>query len=318
MLKHLSLFAIILFITNQATAQNVCTPEFLWSLGRVSAHHYDAAEKNLYYTITHKDVKAGTSSTEKYRVNIENGHNVKVSDFDNEENSITDGYNGAKISSNGNYMMYSKEVEVEKIAGKDIYPEYSNSEIYVYNDLNERHWDTWEDGKYSHLFLAKISNDQVYNAIDLLAGQKYDCPTMPFGGSEDYIFTPDNRGVIYVCKKKYGKEYAVSTNTDLYYYDIALGTTSNITNNNPGYDLNPCFSADGRYLAWTQMKRDGYESDKNDIVVMNWKDRSTVNLTAHWDGTVGSFFWSPDNEMIYFIAAVRGTEQIFADRKSVV
>src|SRR5690606_3773959 len=118
------------------------------------------------------------------------------------------------------------------------------------------------------------------------ANEPYDCPQKPFGGTEDFVFSPDSKTIVYVCKKKVGKEYAQSTNTDLYAYDISDAKTRNLTEGMMGYDLNPSFSPDGKKLAWQSMKRDGFEADKNDIIVMDWANKAKLNLTAGWDETV--------------------------------
>src|SRR5690606_31345649 len=171
--------------------------------------------------------------------------------------------------------------------------------------LDYRHWDTWNDGTYSHVMLT---DQQTQKKIDLLEGEPYYSPQKPFVGSSDYIFSPDGKKVIYVAKKKEGTAYALSTNTDLYEYDIATGKTINLTEENEGYDTNPSFSPNGD-LTWLQMKRNGYEADKNDIIVRyNGKD---LNLTAYWDGTVNSYVWSEDNRKVYFTAPINGTIQLF-------
>jgi dipeptidyl aminopeptidase/acylaminoacyl peptidase len=146
-----------------------------------------------------------------------------------------------------------------------------------------------------------------------MAGEPYDAPQKPFGGAEDMVWAPDSRSLIYVSKKKFGKEYAVSTNSDLYHYDLATGQTVNLTANMDGYDTNPSFSPDGQFVAWTSMSREGFEADKNDIWVMDLKKRSALkmNLTGRWDGTVNNFIWTNDRQKIFFIAAWEGTEQLF-------
>ena len=139
-------------------------------------------------------------------------------------------------------------------------------------------------------------------------GEPFDCPQQPFGGGEDYIWNPEGTQVLYVTKKKYGTEYTLSTNTDIYVYDLASKTTTNLTEDNKGYDTHPAFSKDGT-LAWLQMERDGYESDKNDLIVMVGDQK--VNLTSHWDNTVRGFLWAEDGKSIYFTAATQGTVQLF-------
>ncbi|MFZ1677815.1 MAG: S9 family peptidase, partial [Saprospiraceae bacterium] len=212
------------------------------------------------------------------------------------------------ISPDGKYMLSNKEVNVVKTKGTDFYPELTKSNAYVFNDIPIRHWDTWEEGAYDHVFLSKMVNGEPKNEIDLMPGEPYDCPQKPFGGDEDYIWSPDSKGVIYVTKKKYGKDYAVSTNTDLYYYDLETKKTKNLTEGQMGYDINPNYEY-GHPLTWLGMKRDGYESDKQDIYIM--AQNEIVNLTASRDDIhVEGFAYGPDDN-IYFYAPVDGTLQLF-------
>ena len=152
-----------------------------------------------------------------------------------------------------------------------------------------------------------LSNPKMVK-LDLMQGDAYDSPQKPFGGSEDYIWSPDSKKVLYVAKKYKGTAYAVTTNSDIYEYDLATKKTKNLTEYNKGYDVAPSFSSKGE-LAWLQMKRDGYEADKNDIIVRrNGKD---INLTKNWDGTVNGFIWSTKGDKIYFNAPVFGTVHLF-------
>ena len=129
-----------------------------------------------------------------------------------------------------------------------------------------------------------------------------------FGGDEDFIWSPDSKSIIYVCKKKFGTDYAISTNANLYEYNLETKKTKNLTESNLGYDTNPVFSPTGN-LSWLQMKREGYEADKNDIIV-RFKD-TDINLTAKFDGTVDNFIWSINGKKVYFVAPVDGTKQLF-------
>ena len=208
-------------------------------------------------------------------------------------------------------MAFSREVQLEKIYSKDKYSDVPNSSAQVYTDLNHRHWDTWYAGKYNHIFVVSVK-ENPNAAKDLLEGKAYDSPQKPFGGGEDFIWSPDAKHIIYVTKAKTGKEYAVSTNTDIFLYELETGKTSNLTEGMMGYDMNPKFSPNGKYLLWQSMARDGYEADKNDIYVMDWGNRSKTNLTKNWDDSVtGDVFWANDSQNIYFTAAFRGTKQLF-------
>ncbi|HEX8462405.1 MAG TPA: S9 family peptidase, partial [Segetibacter sp.] len=148
---------------------------------------------------------------------------------------------------------------------------------------------------------------KVSERKDIMSGQPYDSPQKPFGGDEDYIWSPDG-SVVYVTKPKTGTAYALSTNTDIFSYNPVTGTTTNLTEGMAGYDLAPAYSTQGT-LAWLSMKREGYEADKQDIIVNTGS--SKVNLTKSWDGSVDGFKWSNDGRNIYFFAAVDGTLQLF-------
>ncbi|MEO7209861.1 MAG: prolyl oligopeptidase family serine peptidase, partial [Chitinophagaceae bacterium] len=223
----------------------------------------------------------------------------------------TDGLmSDSKVSPDGKYKLTSKPVQILKVTGADIFPDLPKSDVYVYTSLDYRHWDTWEDGKFDHVFLDPTGAETVGGSIDLMKDEPYDCPQKPFGGDEDFIWNPDGKHVVYVTKKKFGTDYAISTNTDLYQYNIVNGNTKNLTKDNNGYDVAPAYNAKG-WLAWLSMKTDGYESDKQDLKVMH--DDKTINLTASRDDLhVESFMWGNDGKTIYFIAPVNGTLQLFS------
>jgi dipeptidyl aminopeptidase/acylaminoacyl peptidase len=278
------------------------TPELLFKLGRVSALGItkpDASgQKSVIYKVTTVSVEDNKSSSKTYSMPVNGGNTTEIKEY---ENLLVD-----KNISKDKKILYSEEVKISKVLGKDFYPELDKSEVQIYDGLDYRHWDTWNDGKHNHVFYKEYKKDAV--GIDIMKDEAFDSPQKPFGGDEDYIWSPDGSKIIYVSKKKTGTPYAVSTNTDLYEYDLASKKTKNLTEENLGYDTAPQFSPDGN-LTWLQMKRDGYEADKNDIIV-SFKGMK-MNLTAGWDGTVDSFKWSEDGKKVYFLAPVDGTKQLF-------
>ena len=284
-----------------AAAQEVMTPELLWKLGRVTPIGISKDGKNIVYKVATPSVEANKSNSKFFTIPINGGTAVEVADT---KNLVKD----KNLSPDGQYLLSHKEVKVEKILGKDLYPELKKADAQVYNGLDYRHWDTWRDGTFNHVFYAEANGNNKANPVDIMKGENYDAPQKPFGGDEDYIWSPDGKSIIYVSKKKAGTEYAISTNTDLYEYNLETKTTKNLTEKNLGYDTHPSYSPTGN-LTWLQMKRDGYEADKNDIIV-RFKGMD-INLTAGWDGTVDSFKWSEDGKKVYFIAAVDGTKQLF-------
>jgi dipeptidyl aminopeptidase/acylaminoacyl peptidase len=332
------LLPLLLLLSVIGNAQDRMTPELLWSLKQVNGEGMSPDAKTVFYSARTYDVKTEKSTTKFYALSLKTGERSerketksvfqreeavwyatdnkaihKSSDKGKHWQSIytdVEGIDNIRISPDGRYIAFTKDILIKPVLAKDIYPDLPKSTAHIYTDLTYRHWDTWEDGKFSHLFIAPLNGGK---AIDLMVNEPYDVPQKPFGGAEDYIWSPDGKGLVYVCKKKYGKEYAQSTNTDIYYYDIAKKQTINLTANMMGYDMAPAFSPDGQYLAWTSMRRDGYEADKNDIYVMDVKKRSALklNLTQGWDGTVNSFIWSNDGKKILFSAPWEGTEQLF-------
>lgn len=283
------------------TAQEKLTPETMWKLGRVSAVGLTADKTAVVYSVSTPNVAENKSSRTTYLIPLAGGTARAVPDSNT-------GVRNSRISPNGQYKISAKEVKVKKVFGKDYYPDLQKSTAQIYDSLNYRHWDEWEDGAFSHIFLHRLVNGKWDEGKDLMAGQPYDSPQKPFGGDEDFIWSPDSKAVIYVTKPKYGTAYALSTNTDIFRYDIATGTTTNLSQGMMGYDMAPEFSSRGT-LAWLSMKREGFEADKNDIIVLEG-DRK-VNLTEKWDGTVSAFRWSNDGSRIYFEAPVGGTLQLF-------
>src|SRR5436190_5309872 len=275
------------------------TPEKLWSLGRVSALGLSNDGQKLLYNVSTPSVEANKSLSKKYTISIAGGMPVELSSVDN---LLKD----KSISPDGRYQITAEEVKINKVLGKEFYTDMDKSNVRIYDGLNYRHWDTWEDGSFSHLFVRPIVNGKAGEGEDIMAKEAFDCPQKPFGGDEDFTWSPDSKKIIYVTKRKTGTEYAVSTNTDLFEYDITTRVTTNLTPTGMGYDTEPAFSKTGA-LAWMSMKRDGYESDKNDIMVRTGTVIS--NLTAQWDGTVTSFRWNNDGKKIYFNAPVGGTLQ---------
>lgn len=297
-MKKIVLLSISLLAMHSHAQQKVMTKELLWQLGRVSAEGISNDGKYVYYKVSTPDVQE-LSSTSTYWLTSIDGKKFEKLD------ASPKGLKDKNISPNGTYKISVETVKVDKVLGKDYYPTMTKSEAYIYDGLDYRHWDTWTDGTYNHLILTNLETNEK---VDLLKDEPFHSPQKTFGGSSDYTWSADGNTIVYVSKKKSGTEYALSTNTDLYSYNIVTGVTENLTAYNKGYDTQPSFSPQG-HLTWLQMKRDGYEADKNDIIVrFNNVDH---NLTALWDGTVDSYQWSEDGKKIYFVAPTDGTMQLF-------
>ena len=297
-MKKLLLIPLLMMSLN-AMAQNVMTPELLWKLGRVTPLGLSNDGKNIVYNVTYPSVAENKSETKSYIISINGGNATEVKDT---KSLLKD----KNTSPDGKFIVYNEEVKIDKVHGKDFYPDLAKSNVQIYDALDYRHWDTWNEGTFNHVFYKENKDGAI--GIDLLKGENFNSPQKPFGGDEDYIWSPDSKNILYVSKKKAGTQYATSTNTDIYEYNLETGKTTNRTEGNLGYDMSPQFSPKGN-LTWLQMKRDGYEADKNDLIVS--LKGMNMNLTANWDGTVDSFMWSKDESKIYFVAPIDGTKQLF-------
>ena len=321
-------------------AQNVMTPEILWTLNRLGVQATSPDQSSIIYKVSKTDLKTEKSSGDTYALQLQNAVSSKVNFGKKaliqwDENglyaqegeiiylskdagktwssfyTVGDAEN-IVISPDGKKIAFSKEVMIEKVMGNVKYSDVPNTTAHIYRDLNHRHWDYFNQGKYNHVFVVN-TNDKIENAKDLIEGKTWDSPQRPFGGKEDFVWSPDSSKLLFVMKPLSGKEYATSTNTDVFAYDLATGVTANLTETNKGYDMGPQFSPDGKYLTWLSMEHEGYESDKNDIKIMDWKNQKVTNLTKNWDETVsGDVFWGTDAKAIYFTAAFRGTKQLFS------
>ena len=192
-------------------------------------------------------------------------------------------------------------------------------------DLNYRHWDHYVES-IPHPFLAKVTENRIDEGIDIMKGEPYECPMAPFGGIEQLNWSPDSKTIAYTCRKKEGVVYATSTDSDIYLYDVNTGKTTNICkpadyrpmaydptksmknqainkqngDYNLGYDVNPTFSPDGKYIAWQSMARDGYESDRNRLCIYNIADKTKKYVTESFDSNVDSYCWTADSKKLYF------------------
>lgn len=203
-------------------------------------------------------------------------------------------------------------------------------------DMNYRHWDHYVE-TIAHPFVADFDGSRINDGIDILQGEPFECPTAPFGGTEQLAWSPDSKSIAYTCRKKEGVQYAISTDTDIYLYDVATGKTKNLckpsgykepaidasksmknqaVNHQPGdmnvgYDTNPQFSSDGKYIAWQSMAHNGYESDRNRLCVYTLADGSKNYVTEQFDSNVDAYCWGNDNNTFYFIGVWHGKTHVY-------
>lgn len=345
-MKH-TLFILILTGALSSFAQDKLTPESLWEINRVYGEQVSPDGQTVIYCQRSYDLKENKGRTDLMIVPVEGGTPKRISSgkmsvsepqwkpdgekigflsavdgkmqfFEMKPDGglvqqltfFEDGLSNFHYAPNMKHISFTQEV-MPNTSLADIQGDLPLATGRVYDDLMVRHWTEWSDLKYQHPMIVKYPIEAGDAPIDVLNGRPYDSPMKPFGGSEQLVWAPDGKSLIYVCKKAVGKEYATSTNSELYQYDLKSGESLNLTKGNMGYDNEPVFSNDGAWLAWLGMKRDGFESDKNVVWVRNMATGKNKALTAELDQSFGHLVWAPDNQTIYAISGVDATYQIY-------
>ena len=208
-------------------------------------------------------------------------------------------------------ILFVSNVDISPIKKPvEIYSDLPKANARIVDDIMYRHWDEWVEST-PHPFVADFDGNKLSNIFDILEGEPFECPTRPLSGIEQLAWSPDGKTIAYACRKKVGIDYAFSTNTDIYLFDLATRASKNITEGMMGYDTEPQFSPDGQWIAWASMERDGYEADLNRFFVMNLTTNEKIYLTEKFDDDVAGFIWAPDSKMLYMSASVRGTTHIY-------
>ncbi len=328
-------------------SSDVMTPEVLWSFGRLGGAQVSPDGSTVLYTVTYYNIEENKSYRDIYTIPVAGGEAKNITNTASNEYNVVWRPDGKKIgylsSASGSVQLWemnpdgSDKAQVSEIKGgifgfqyapdmskiyylqtvkldndiHDLFPDLPKANARLETDIMYRHWDTWHDYTYNHIFIADYSDGKVGEGKDIITGERFDSPMKPFGGTEQIVWSPDSKSLAYVCKKKVGKEYSVSTNSDIYLYDLASGKTSNFTEGMMGYDQNPVYSPDGKYLAWESMERDGYESDKNRLFVADLETGEKKDYSADFDQNAASLSWSADSKSIYFISDIHATDEIY-------
>jgi len=335
-------------LTADEISKGILSPEVLWKFGRVSGAEVSPCGKMVVYGISRYSVPDNKGVTNLFIVDVEGGEPRQLTDNAGSEfdahwrpdgkrigfistrggsaqmwemnpdgtdmvqvTNIEDGINTFKYAPSGDRILYTKDVKFVKVTGAELHPDMPKSTMKVYDNLMARHWDHWEDGAYSHIFVADYNNGKVGTGKDIMEGEIFEAPLSPYFDAGDITFSPCGKMIVYACKKQYGRDFAVSTNSDLFLYNIETGETKNLTEENVGYDKYPAFSPDGKMLAWQSMETPGYESDKHRLFVMDLATGTKQYLTKNFDQNADQITWSADGKFIYFISGIKGTEQLY-------
>lgn len=326
------------------------TPEALWAMGRIGSSSVSPDGKQIAYTISYYSVKENKSHTVIYVINADGTNNLLLTHTADSEveptwikggskiafltaasgsmqiwemnpdgserkqlSSYEGGIEGFKFSPDESKVLFISQVKYGQRTS-DIYPDLDKASGKVINDLMYKHWDEWVEN-IPHPFVASFDGNQVDTATDILKGEPYESPMKPFGGIEQLAWSNDSKQIAYTCRKKTGLEYSVSTDSDIYLYNTETGETRNLckedaTDKNLGYDTNPKFSPDGKSIAWQSMERDGYESDRNRLCVMDLKSGEKTYVTEAFQSGVDDYCWAPDGKTLYFVGVWHATSMV--------
>lgn len=329
------------------SATGIFDIDALEALGRVSEPRVSPDGKRVLFGVSYESVPQNKSNRDLYVMNIDGTGVTRITKTAQSENSavwidngtriafvyaekgsspqlwvmnadgterhaatnIEGGIEGFLFSPDQSKVVLISTVKYNRTAA-DIYPDLSKATGRVIDDLMYKHWDTWVT-EIPHPFIGSFDGQTVTDLKDIMEGEPYEAPMRPFGGVESFAWSPDSKILVYTSRKKTGMEYALSTNSDLYAYNLTTETTTNLTEGMMGYDTNPAFSPDGRYMAWLSMERDGYEADKNRLFIRDNATGQKTDLTSDWDYTIEEFAWNPNGKNIWFIAYHQGVAPIF-------
>ncbi len=222
--------------------------------------------------------------------------------------NVDAGVANLKISPIGAHCAFTVDVKMDATVN-ELYADLPQADARIIDSLLFRHWSAWHDYAYSHLHVAKLENGKATGVTDLMAGMRVDCPLQPFGGAECYAWSNDGQEIAYSAKIV--NNPAESTDSDIYLVDISGGPTRCITPGRPGYETEPTYSPDGKFIAFHSMQRGGFESDRNRIFVYDRSKGAIDELTVGLDQTAHGATWLPDSQSMLFVSEWRGTNQIF-------
>jgi len=348
MKKIYAAIAFCLFYCCDSAAQNKFTPEDIWKLGMVSDPQVSPDGKALLFGVKYTELAENKGNNDLYITSVEGNGHIKITNSPTSEfnarwrpdgkkigflmadagapqlyeinpdgsglekiSAEANGIEGFEYAAKGDKIMFYKSVQIKKPDVK-LYKDLPKATGKVYDGLMYRHWTDWADGSFNHVFYQNYAiGELIGKPVDLMAGEAFDAPLKPMGGIEQMTWSPDGKSIAYTCRKKNGTDEALSTNSDIYLYELETKTTRNLSLGMLGYDVEPRFSPDGKKIAWQSMERDGYEADKNRLMVKDLTNGTILDATKDFDIAIESLVWSTNSQLIYFQVQTEGTVQIY-------
>lgn len=327
-------------LTAEERAARQLTPEVLWKLGRLGQAVVSPDGSQVLYEVTRFNMQQNAGQTDIFLQPLAGGPARRIVEDATAPSWLPNGGRIAFLRNGqlcyaqpdgsqqevathfslpvecywfapqGDKLLYASYVSVDTTTLMR-YPKMERANVRIIDSLMYRHWNYWEDGSYLHLFLAEVSKGEQQQGKDLMPGEPWDAPMAPYFDPSEVTWAPDGSAIYYTCKKLQGRQYATTTNSNIYRYDLQRDATESLTSDNLGYDRYPRLSPDGKYLAWQRMRTPGYEADRAILMRRDLATGEVIALTEAYDGNADAFAWMPDGKSLWMISGVKGTVQLF-------
>ena len=345
-ISRAAVWSLFIALQGTTTLSEKLTPELLWELGRVSDPQASPDGQWVVYGISSYDIGKNRGNRDLYVIPSRGGDPSRITAFQGNESNARwrpdgrrigflsgesgsvqlwemnrDGSDKSQITDidggianflyapSGSHISFTRNIKLDQTSSEQ-HPDLPETDARIIDSLMYRHWDSWHDYAYSHLFVAPYQDGKISEARDLMESERFDTPLNPFRGVEQINWSPDGRILAYTCKKNSGTEYAQSTNSDIYLYDLESGNTRNVSRANPGYDIEPVFHPDGHRLFWLSMATAGYEADRQRLIEYDLDSDSLRELSADLDQNVTDLLPAGDQTTLFFLSETKGTSQI--------
>ena len=322
-------------------AQDRLTPELLWELGRITLDDVSPDGKTALFGVTFYNIQADKGNRDLYIIPTSGGEAKKITAFDGSENNgqyrpdgkrigflrgsefwemnpdgsdqrrvSTEVMSGFKYAPDGKHILFIRDVAFTQGPIDDKPEDLPKANGKVITDLMYRHWDSWEEEKYSNVFVVAYEDGKLTSEPFNIMQEPYDSPLKPFGGMEEISWNAQGTAIAYTCKKLSGKSYAMSTDSDIYHYDLQKGQSRNLSQGMNGYDKQPVFSPDGKSVLWHSMERNGYEADRQRIFVYDLTTKESREVSRGYDRDILTAKWSADSKTLYCTTGEKATYQV--------